>query len=82
MQRQVAGIHYNSATCIAEQAGGGMDRQALYHDIHLLERTLRTFAQPADAPLAEHPISPHLPWVLPVLLQVCSIRPVVIVLND
>ena len=52
------------------QAGGGMERQALYHDVHLLERTLRSFAQPAGASPLEHPISPHLPWMLPVLLQV------------
>ena len=53
-----------------EQAGGGMERQALYHDIHLLERTLRSLAQPAGTSPVEHPISPHLPWMLPVLLQV------------
>ena len=56
--------------CIVDQAGGGLERQALYHDVHLLERTLRSFSQPAGGPPAEHPISPHLPWILPVLLQV------------
>ncbi len=71
--------------CVAEltkfnlcvnQAGGGIERQALYHDIHLLERTLRSFAQPAGAPSAEHPISSHLPWMLPVLLQACPAKAV------
>ena len=59
----------------APQAGGRLARQELYHEMHLIERTIRAFTKPPAALERAslqpgHPIVPHLAWALPVVLQV------------
>ena len=58
-----------------QQAGGRLARQELYHEMHLLERSIRAFTKAPGALeravlQPNHPVVPHLSWALPVVLQV------------
>jgi exportin-5 len=46
-------------------------RWALYHQVHMVERAIRRL-QHSTVPAAQHPLVPHMSWIVPTLLQLIS----------
>ena len=52
------------------EIGNGSARWMLYHEVHMIERSIRTMNQ-KGSPTISHPLTEHMKWAIPSLLRIC-----------